>query len=157
MEIQQWRNSNGETAMELQQWSYSNGLTAMELQQWSYSNGDQRLMVDFRAATLARFDGRFPGRDFSGRMLACHGVNAASFSLYWQDGATISHCRIHMGSVPPHFLSIGSNGGEAASGRDNLNIVKFTWGQCRLIFFPLAAAESKRATDNFPHCLPAFI
>ena len=58
-------------------------------------------------------------------------------------------CQLYMGSVPPHFLSIGSNIWEAESGRDNLNIVKFTWGECRLIFFPLAAAESKlRGPDN---------
>ena len=49
--------------------------------------------------------------------MACHGVNAASFSFYWQvGGRTMSRCRIHMGSVPPHF-SIGS-GEEAESGRD---------------------------------------
>ena len=56
-----------------------------------------------------------------------------------------------MGSMPPHFLSIGNSTGQT------IYIVEFTWGQCRLIFFPLAAAESEcgAAPDNFS-CLITF-
>ena len=126
MEVQQLRYSNGDTAMETQlqqcryshgdtameQLSYSNGVTAMEIIEFDGINVVSRVsMIRSRALTFARFYGRFPGRDLCDQMMACHGVNAASFSFYWQfDGETIQHCRIHMGSVPPHFLSIGSKG-----------------------------------------------
>ena len=77
-----------------------------------------------------------------------------------------------MGSMPPHFLSISKTGRQyhiveftwgqcrlisfplaatEESDRDNLYIVKFTWGQCCLIFFPLAAAERARERQTIFH------
>ena len=80
--------------MEIQQRRYSNGDTAAELQQWS----SQSFMVkDLFTAPDDTLPGRNVGQfswSISGprfQMMARHGVNAASFSFYWQlDGETIS-------------------------------------------------------------------